>query len=170
MKFSMKMAVLSLAGVLALGGAATAASFIFKETSQVGTVTADGAIVLNWGDNNTLASVEELKYGAPVEQVVEANWSKSDSVTSGKIVFTFTLTDSKNLRIEIADQSREVEGVQAIETLNGDGVATIESNLGSETSKKLYLRYTIVTNSETYSDQSFTASLNVNVKYVSDAE
>lgn len=164
MKFSMKMVILSMAGVLALGGAATAASFIFNEVSKSGTVTADGAFLLSWGDNDTFKDVTNLTYGTPVEQILEAKWSKSSLVSGGNVVFTFTLSNAENLKVEISEKDWETVSEEEIKVLSGDGSVVIETSAVETSSKTIYLRYSL----NTYSDQAFSASFNANVSYAAE--
>lgn len=109
MKFSMKMAVLSMAGVLALGGAATAASFIFNDvTTEAETVAIDSALILNWNsENSNIGPVESLDNTVAQYRQLALDWSKSSSVNSGTITLTLTLTDnSQSISVDVATKPR----------------------------------------------------------------
>lgn len=166
MKFSMKMAVLSMAGVLALGGAATAASFIFTGDTKSGVITADGAVVLEWGKENTLADIETLNYGEPVYQTIEAKVNKSSDVTSGQVVFNFTLSESSNLKIEISDNGWDVVDTETnvLETFTSDNSVSVEKDITDMSSAKLYLKYSL-TEATTLEGGTFSAKLKVSVSY-----
>lgn len=148
MKFSMKMAVLSMAGVLALGGVATAASFIFGETSKSETVSTDSAIIVKW-DESTLTSftnVGGLTNSMSQYRELTIDWSASKLVT-GTIALTLTLSDeNKNIIVDVSDESWSNEGVTADYTLStsdgGTSEAQIEvaslSDESANVSKKTY--------------------------------
>ena len=59
------------------------------------------------GDNDTFKDVTNLTYGTPVEQILEAKWSKSSLVSGGNVVFTFTLSNAENLKVEISEKDWE---------------------------------------------------------------
>lgn len=128
MKFSMKMAVLSLAGVLALGGAATAASFIFNNAeTQSGTVTTDSALVLKWGESTNTSAITDLDTSSSQFRQLNIDWSASDKVT-GSINLNLTLTDtSKAIVVEIASKEWGVDTTADVATLSTSGVSDGDS-------------------------------------------
>lgn len=106
MKFSMKMAVLSMAGVLALGGAATAASFIFEKTST-GTqkLTTDSALIMNWQDTEGFSDVSNLDNTTSQFRYITLDWSKSAKAT-GKIILKLELTDnSQSITVDVSTKN-----------------------------------------------------------------
>ena len=102
MKFSMKMAVLSMAGVLALGGAATAASFIFTGATLNDTVETDSALVLKWWSTSNTNAVTDLTSTQSQFRQLNVDWSAS-SKSTGSISMTLSLTDnSKSILVEVS--------------------------------------------------------------------
>lgn len=159
MKFSMKMAVLSMAGVLALGGAATAASFIFEQTSVSATVSTDSAIIVKWNEstNQTFTNITGLTNSLAQYKELTIDWSASKLVT-GTITLELSLTDiNHNINVEVSDTMRSNEGVTADFILSTDtdndtatqniDVVSLESGTSKVNSKTYYFKITTTASS-----------------------
>ena len=177
MKFSMKMAILSMAGVLALGGAATAASFIFTGDTKSDTITADNALILKWGTGTNAEGITGLTSSQPQYRELNVDWSASQKLT-GPVTMTLTLTDPTSLLVvEVAsekwglDTTADVtlstaEGFSAEETITV--VSDVSSSLASN--KTFYLKISLKDGSSenTALSATLTASLGHSVEEVND--
>lgn len=76
MKFKNKIISLGLIGLLALGGVATATSFLINEASATGNITAEGAIRLSFdSETQALTSVSGLTTSTPQFQTISFDWN-----------------------------------------------------------------------------------------------
>lgn len=76
MKFKNKIISLGLIGLLALGGVATATSFLINEVSATGDITAEGAIRLSFdSETQALTSVSGLTTSTPQFQTISFDWN-----------------------------------------------------------------------------------------------
>lgn len=172
MKFKNKIISLGLIGLLALGGVATATSFLIKEASATGDITAEGAIRLSFdSETQALTSVSGLTTSTPQFQTISFDWNLGGGLVTGNynVVLNFELTTANtNLEIDIAHSEFGAETPEIIETLNST-TTTYAYTVSMESETKndsLYLRYRLNASTSTLveEDESL-GSLKVSLNY-----
>ena len=104
MKVNKRMAVRGGAALVSLLGLVSASAFLITSTNTTDTVSGDSAIVLKWGQTNSIGDISSLTPSAPAYRSVTGSWTKSDSV-SGFAKFTFKLTTTNKIKVRIANKS-----------------------------------------------------------------
>ena len=146
MKFKNKIISLGLIGLLALGGVATATSFLINEASATGNITAEGAIRLSFdSETQALTSVSGLTTSTPQFQTISFDWNLGGVEASNfNVLLNFELTTSNtNLEIDIAHSEFGAETPEITQTLNSNSTTYTYTVLMASEPKNdsLYLRY-----------------------------
>ena len=152
-----KVAVLGLAGLLALGGAGGALAYIIKNDSKTHKVTNESAVMLSWKDNSASLEIETLTPAAPVYKEIGFDISKSNAATGSAIVQiqvknnTPVLETGETLgsfKVSVSNESWSTtienrKSVVLYSSGTGDYLnqATYSFPFGSAASKKLYLKF-----------------------------
>ena len=174
-----KVAVLALAGLLALGGAGGALAYIITDASKSsGNITADSAIIMNFGSDSstTFMNVENLTTTAVQTRTLTVNREKSTSVSTGNVNVAFALT-GKNIKVELDTQAWQVTTSDNYKTLIvGSTEATVSDSyqlpVNSETkSQTYYLRFSVNTASTLAeeSENTVTGTLSCTLSYIAPA-
>ena len=162
MKFKNKIISLGLIGLLALGGIATATSFIIKEAKTTETVKTDGVLVATWG-GLTIDNIENLAPGIPQYREVVVDVSKSPSV-SENVNVTFTLSDATDALIQVRVSQTNFTspdiGEATILTLNTNETKTCSYLVTTTGESRFYLEFSVL---EGDAAESITGTLNVNL-------
>ena len=142
-----KVAVLGLAGLLALGGAGGALAYIINGATQSGSYTADDVLYVNFSGSDTVASITGLTPSTPQYYTLKVNWNGSSLVT-GDVKVSFTLTDVTTaglLSVAIAESDWKVSAsVTALATLTKTSASTeltCGSYSGATKTKSYYLKF-----------------------------
>lgn len=149
-----KVAVLGLAGLLALGGAGGALAYIITGATQSGTREADSALYATFDGGTAVANVENLTPSTPQYLEVKAVWSHSAFVPENTYVkATFTLTDTTvgKLSVAISNTNWSDSGAFAVKTLtHSDSTYTVDcgSATAAEKSKTYYLKFMLADGSQ----------------------
>ena len=98
MKVNKRMAVRGGAALVSLLGLVSASAFLITSTNTTDTVSGDSAIVLKWGQTNSIGDISSLTPSAPAYRSVTGSWTKSSSVT-GFAKFTFKLTTENKIKV-----------------------------------------------------------------------
>ena len=109
MKVNKRMAVRGGAALVSLLGLVSASAFLITSTNTTDTVSGDSAIVLKWGETNSIANITSLTPSAPAYRSVTGSWTKSSSVT-GFAKFTFKLTTENKIKVRISNKSFSESG------------------------------------------------------------
>ncbi len=104
MKVNKRMAVWGGAALVSLLGLVSASAFLITSAEKADTVSGDSAIVLKWGETNSIANITSLTPSAPAYRSVTGSWTKSTSV-KGYAKFTFKLTTTNKIQVRIANKS-----------------------------------------------------------------
>ena len=151
MKFKNKIISLGLIGLLALGGVATATSFIIDAAEEINnTVHTDSALVVDWS-GATIDNVENLNPGVPQYREVVINVSKSTSVAANvKVTFTLSGENTELIQVRISDSSfQSQEETQTIKTINNETKSDFFTfNAAIVESKTYYLEFSAIASSE----------------------
>lgn len=171
MKFKNKIISLGLIGLLALGGVATATSFLIKEASATGDITAEGAIRLSFdSETQALTSVSGLTTSTPQFQTISFDWNLGGVEASNyNVLLNFELTTANtNLEIDIAHSEFGAETPEIIKTLDSTTTTyAYKVSMESETKNdSLYLRYRLnASTSSLAGEEESLGSLKVSLNY-----
>ena len=118
MKKSIKICVLTLAGVLALGGATTGLAFAIKAASASNNATIDSnCLDLTFNDRTgTFGDITTLTPETPVKKVISVNIDKS-GVVEGTYGITYTFSATSDVKVEIFDEDPVTSNILPIGTL-----------------------------------------------------
>lgn len=173
-----KVAVLGLAGLLALGGAGGALAYIITSASKSSNITADSAIIMNFGSDSstTFMDVKNLTTTAVQTRTLTVNREKSTSVSTGNVNVAFELT-GKNIKVELDTQTwQEATSTNYKTLIVGSTEATASYSyqlpVNSETkSQTYYLRFSVNTASTLAeeSENTVTGTLSCTLSYIARA-